>query len=117
MRIAVASNGLDVAEHFARCANFNYYTTKSCIIVDSQNMPAQGLECAEYAHLMSGIDVDVLVCDRIGPAARKAFEDLDIRVVDGAKGNALEAAQDYLDGKLTSDGATCIACCDKDLDD
>lgn len=96
MRIAVASNGLDIAPHFAQCLNFNYYTTKSYEIVDSQNIPAQGSSGEEYAQLMDKIGVDTLICDDIGPACRGSFESRGIGVVSGAKGNALKAAQAYV---------------------
>lgn len=99
MRIAVASDGLDVAQHFSQCLNFNYYTTKSYQIVDSQNLPNQGLSAEETARTMRTIDVDALVCGQIAPASAEAFEQHDIEVMTGASGNALQAAQTYLDKK------------------
>jgi predicted Fe-Mo cluster-binding NifX family protein len=96
MRIAVASCGLEIAPCFSQCLNFNYYTTKSCEIVDSQNIPAQGLSGTEYAKLMDSIDVDTLICGSIPPATREAFEAYGIGIVAGAQGNALKAAEYYV---------------------
>lgn len=96
MRIAVASNGLEIAPHFAQCLNFNYYTTRSYEIVDSQNIPAQGSSGEEYARLMDRVGVDTLICDGIDPATQSAFESRSIGVVSGARGNALKAASAYV---------------------
>ena len=95
MRIAVASNGLDIAPHFAQCLNLNYYTTRSYEIAESQNIPAQGCSGDEYAQLMDKIGVDTLICDGIAPDVKSAFEAHGIGVVTQAKGNALKAAEAY----------------------
>jgi len=96
MRIAVASDGLEIAPCFSQCLNFNYYTTKSYEIVESQNIPAQGLSGAEYAKLMDSIGVDTLICGSIPSAAREAFEKHGIGIVAGAQGNALKATEYYV---------------------
>ena len=99
MRIAVASNGLDVAENFPQCLNFNYYTTKSYEIAESQNIPAQGLTGEEYADLMERIAVDTFICHSITPAHKSAFEDRGIEVVSGASGRAMQVAESYVQKK------------------
>lgn len=96
MRIAVASCGLDIANSFIQSQNFNYYTTISCQIVASQNMPEQGVSPEEHADLMSKMDVDVLICNEISDSAREAFEAHSITVIDGKTGNALQAAEEYV---------------------
>jgi predicted Fe-Mo cluster-binding NifX family protein len=103
MKIAVASNGLDIALHFSQCLNFNYYTTKSYEIIDSQNIPAQGLSGEEYAQLMDRLGIDVIMCDCIEPATKEAFEEHGIGVVNGAQGNALKAAEAYVESKAEAE--------------
>ena len=39
MRIAVASKGLDVSNHFGCCTNFNYYKVIDNQLVDSEISP------------------------------------------------------------------------------
>lgn len=99
MRIAVASNGLEVAECFPQCLNFNYYTTKSYEIAETQNLPAQGITGEEYAELMNRIDVDVFICHALSAAHASEFQKYGIEVVTGASGRAMQAAQDYVDKK------------------
>ena len=97
MRIAVASDGLDVAQHFSQCLNFNYYTTQSYQIIDSQNIPAQGLSAEEYAQLMEGIGIDALIGNNISPDAQEAFSLRGIDIVSPASGRAIDAAAAYID--------------------
>lgn len=99
MRIAVASDGLDVAQFFPQCQNFNYYTTKSYEIAESQNLPAQGLTGEEYAKLMDRIDVDVFICHAMSAADMNAFEEHGIEVVIDASGRAMQAAESYVQKK------------------
>lgn len=96
MRIAVASSGLDIAASFLQCDNFNYYTTKSCEIVASQNIPEQGMSPEEYAKLMEDMEVNVLICNEISDVAKAAFEERSIVVVSEKQGNALQAAEEYV---------------------
>ena len=102
MRIAVASDGLDVADDFLQSRNFNYYTTQSFELADSKNIPAEGITCEEYASLMEQIGIDALICNGITPACKIAFEDVGITVAEGVRGNALEAAQDFLTDQAKS---------------
>lgn len=108
MRIAVASRGLEIASSFIQSQNFNYYTTISCQIVASQNMPEQGVSPEEHADLMRKMDVDVLICDEISDSARTTFEEQGIKVVEGKTGNALQAAEEYV---------AHVAECDDECDD
>ena len=96
MRIAVASSGLDISSSFSTCENFNYYTTKSCEIVASQNIPAQGLSPEEYAELMEQVGVTALICGEMGAMSREAFESHSILVVSDKQGNALQAAEELV---------------------
>ena len=93
MRIAVASDGLNVADNFMQSKNFNYYTTTGFEVDDSKNIPIEGINCEEYPSLMALIGIDALICNVITPRYRLAFEDKGITVHDGAQGNALEAAR------------------------
>lgn len=97
MRIAVASDGLSIAQHFSQCLNFNYYTTCSYQIIESQNIPAQGVTAEEYARLMDHIGVDALIVNHISPTARATFLEHGIEVVESQEGLAIEAAERYID--------------------
>ncbi|MCH4183904.1 MAG: hypothetical protein LKF61_00255 [Eggerthellaceae bacterium] len=99
MRIAVASEGLDVAPQFAQCANFNYFTTKSFEIVDSQNIPFRSCTIDDCVRLFKTIGTDAIICDSISTVSQRILTDQGFEVVQQAHGNALQAAQRYIDAR------------------
>ncbi|MEG0070315.1 MAG: NifB/NifX family molybdenum-iron cluster-binding protein [Raoultibacter sp.] len=96
MRIAVASDGLDISQHFGHCDNYNYYTVSDGVIVDCQNMPSLGHLYGSMAPLMKDLDVGVLITGGIGASAKDAFDAHGIEVVTGATGTARQAVENYL---------------------
>ena len=101
MRIAVASEGLDVSSHFSCCTNFNYYK-----MVDSRNLPSQGHLCGSQANFLRQIDVKILICGAISKKEIESMENAGIKVVAGASGRAFEVVEKYL-----KDNPTEVAAC------
>ena len=98
--VVVASEGLGVSGRCGYCTNYNYYRIENGRIVDSQNLPAKGRVDEKYATIFSQLGVDVVVVGEIGDKACRSFTDRDIIMARGAQGRAIQAAQDFLDGKL-----------------
>lgn len=97
MRIAVASEGLDVSSHFGCCTNFNYYKVEDNQLVDSRNLPSQGHLCGSQANFLRQIEVKVLICGAISEKDADSMRQAGITVVPGASGRAIAAANAYLD--------------------
>lgn len=104
MRIAVASEGLDVSSHFSCCTNFNYYKIEHGEMVDSRNLPSQGHLCGSQANFLRQIEVKVLICGSISAKDIESMNNAGIEVVSGASGRAIKAADAYLKGELNSSG-------------
>ena len=102
MRIAVASEGLDVCRHFGCCTNFNYYKVENGQLVDSRNLPSQGHLCGSQANFLRQIEVKVLLCDTISPKDAANMEQAGITVVPGYSGRALTAAESYVSAAPSS---------------
>jgi predicted Fe-Mo cluster-binding NifX family protein len=98
--VVVASEGLDVSKTRGYCTNYNYYPIVNGRIADSQNLPAKGAVGEKYAVIFSQLGVDVVVVGDIGERACRSFTDRGIAIARGASGRAIDAAQDFLDGKL-----------------
>lgn len=109
MRIAVASEGLDVSSHFSCCTNFNYYKIEHGEMVDSRNLPSQGHLCGSQANFLRQIDVKVLICNHITAKEAESMERAGIKVVPGATGRAIKACAAYLEGKLNNPSPTASA--------
>ena len=61
MRIAVASEGLDVSPYFRHCASFTCYKIECGIIVECQNMPNPHQTPARLAAVLRELDVNTLI--------------------------------------------------------
>ena len=96
MRIAVASEGLDVSKHFSSCTNFNFYKVENNELVDSRNLPSQEHLCGSQANFLRQIEVRVLICGTISERDIEIMNKAGITVVTGASGRALKAADAYL---------------------
>ena len=103
MRIAVASEGLDVSSHFGCCTNFNFYKVENGELVDSRNLPSQGHLCGSQANFLRQIEVKVLLCGTISDKDAESMKAAGTTVVKGVKGRAIEAALDYLQHASTEE--------------
>lgn len=96
MRIAVASEGLDVAASFSHCASFTCYQVERGIVVECQNMPNPFLPVAHLANLLNELDVSVLIVDTIEDHEIAIMLSAGIEVITHQRGTAREAMQSYL---------------------
>lgn len=107
MRIAVASEGLEVSQNFGRCASYMCYTVKCGVIVECQNMPNPNLPMSRLVPLLRDLDVTVLIVGAIDYDTANVFCCADIEVIAGASGSAREVAQAYLTHTLTGVDELC----------
>ncbi len=103
MRIAVASDGLDVSLHGDRCESYTCYTVDRGIITQCQNTPNPCLPPNLTADLLKQLGVSVFVVHVLDPKFRGAFERAGIDVVTGAFGSAHRAVEDCLASMLLGD--------------
>lgn len=96
MRIAVASEGLDVSPHFGHCASFTCYKIECGIITECQNMPNPHQGARRLAPLLRELDVRVLITGIIEREAVEALQAADIEVAANRSGSARAAAEAYL---------------------
>lgn len=96
MRIAVASEGLDVSPYFRHCASFTCYKIECGIIVECQNMPNPHQTPARLAAVLRELDVNTLITGTIERDTVDALRAADIDVVANQKGSARAAAEAHL---------------------
>ena len=96
MRIAVASEGLEVAPRFRQCASYMCYRVDRGIIVECQNLP-NPVEMGVDTLIVGAIDYDVA----------NVFCHAGIEVRAGAHGSAREVVQAYLTRTLTGVDELC----------
>ena len=101
MRIAVASEGLEVAPRFRQCASYMCYRVERGIIVECQNLPNPGLAAPKLVALLVEMGVDTLIVGAIDYDVANVFCHAGVEVIAGAHGSAREVVQVYITRTLT----------------
>lgn len=107
MKIAVASEGEMVTEHFGHCEGFNIFDAENNKIVKSETIANPGHKPGFLPNFLNDMGVNVIIAGGMGSGAIEIFDEKGIEVVTGARGIAKVAAEQYISGKLKSTGSVC----------
>ncbi len=107
MKIAVASEREMVTEHFGHCINFNIFQTENDKIISSQSIANPGHKPGFLPNFLNDMGVNVIIAGGMGGGAVDIFNEKNIEVIVGARGEAKQAAEQYLLGALKSTGSVC----------
>lgn len=107
MKIAVASEGNMVTEHFGHCTNFNVYETVDNAIIKGESIPNPGHKPGFLPNYLADLGVNVIISGGMGGGAVDIFNARDIEVITGAMGKAEVAVSKFLAGELLSTGSIC----------
>jgi predicted Fe-Mo cluster-binding NifX family protein len=107
MKIAVASEGEMVTEHFGHCKSFSIFDAENNKIVKSETIANPGHKPGFLPNFLNHMGVNVIIAGGMGSGAIEIFDEKGIEVVTGARGNAKVAAEQYISGKLKSTGSVC----------
>ena len=107
MKIAVTYDNGNIFQHFGKTENFKVYEVEDNQVVSSEVIGSNGTGHGALAGLLSEQGVDVLICGGIGGGAQAALAEAGVELCSGAEGDVDAAVEAYLNGTLTSAGATC----------
>lgn len=107
MKIAVASEKEMVTEHFGHCEGFMIFDTENNQIVKSETIANPGHKPGFLPNFLADRGVNVIISGGMGGGAVEIFNERNIEVIVGAKGNAKAAVEAYLAGSLKSSGSVC----------
>ena len=107
MKIAVASEGKTVTEHFGHCEGFTIFDAENNQIKSKQFVPNPGHRPGFLPVFLHDKGVKVIISGGMGGGAVDIFNEKGIEVIIGASGEAEKAVNDYLQGKLESTGSIC----------
>ena len=107
MKIAVASEKEMVTEHFGHCEGFMIFDTENNQIVKSETIANPGHKPGFLPNFLADHGVNVIISGGMGGGAVEIFNERNIEVIVGAKGNAKAAVEAYLEGSLKSTGSVC----------
>lgn len=107
MKIAVASEGKNVTEHFGHCVNFMIYDVADGKITSETSVPNPGHKPGFLPNFLADMGVNVIISGGMGGGAVDIFNARNVEVVVGASGDARAAVRRYLAGDLITTGSIC----------
>ena len=100
MRISVNYDNGQIFQHFGRTEMFKLYDVEDGKVVAEQMLPGAEEGHSALAEQLKNNHVDVAICGGLGMGMLNALEAAGIEVCANVTGNADEAVQAYLAGKL-----------------
>ena len=100
MKIAVTYENGNVFQHFGHSAQFKIYETENGEVIRAEVVDTNGSGHGALAGFLQMYNVNVLICGGIGAGAKNALTQAGIQLFGGVQGNADQAVNDYLAGKL-----------------
>lgn len=107
MKIAVASEGNKVTEHFGHCENFNIYEVEDKKIIKHESISNPGHKPGFLPNYLNDRGINVIISGGMGGGAIDIFNEKKIEVIVGVSGDAKENVLLYLKGELISTGSVC----------
>ena len=100
MRIAVTYENGNIFQHFGHTEQFKVYDVQDGKIVAAQVVDTNGSGHGALAGVLTALNADVLICGGIGGGAQMALAAAGIQRFGGVSGNADEAVQAFIEGRL-----------------
>jgi predicted Fe-Mo cluster-binding NifX family protein len=107
LRIAVACENGKVSAHFGHCPEYKLYDVLDGKVGASSTLANPGHQPGVLPGYLASHGVNCIIAGGMGPRAVQLFEQNNIEVVLGAKGNVDEVVSKYLDGSLKLGKSTC----------
>lgn len=107
MRIAIASEGKNVTEHFGHCVNFLIYDVKNGKITNEESIPNPGHKPGFLPNFLADRGINVIISGGMGEGAIDIFNKRNVEVVVGASGDGETAVKNYLNKDLKTTGSVC----------
>ena len=107
MKIAVASEGKNVTEHFGHCEVFIIFTVENKKIISQEIIQNPGHKPGFLPVFLYEKGVNVIISGGMGGGAVEIFNEKKIEVITGASGDAENSVKNYLAGSLKSTGSVC----------
>ena len=107
MKIAVACEKEMVTGHFGHCENFNVFETENEAIKGKVSVPNPGHRPGFLPNYLNDMGVNVIISGGMGGGAIDIFNEKNIEVIVGARGDSTAVVEAYLRGELESTGSVC----------
>lgn len=107
MRLAIATDGKNVSEHFGHCEGFQLYQIEDGKIIQSKFVKNPGHKKGFLPAFLADIGVSAIISGGMGKGAIDIFNERGIDIFTGAQGENDDIAKSFADGTLVSTGSIC----------
>ncbi|MBP2132332.1 putative Fe-Mo cluster-binding NifX family protein [Methanomicrobium sp. W14] len=107
MKIAVAKEDENVAEHFGHCTEYAFFDVEDGKIAGREDLKSPEHAPGVIPKFLKENGADVVLACGIGQGALDLFSEMGIKVYIGVQGSIDSAIKSYLDGTLTSGSNFC----------
>lgn len=111
MKIAVATDGKMVAQHFGHCPEYTIAEVEDGKILMIELIPNPGHEPGFLPKYLGGLGIKCIIAGEMGGRAQSLFADNGIETFVGISGEVKAVLEDYLKGDLISGESTCTHDC------
>jgi predicted Fe-Mo cluster-binding NifX family protein len=108
MKIAIPTDGKNVAPHFGRCPDFTILEVKGDEIISRDVIENPGHQPGYIPEFLKGMGVDTIIAGGMGPRAIEMFGKNDIGYILGAEGDIEDVVRSYMKGELKSSKSPCV---------
>jgi predicted Fe-Mo cluster-binding NifX family protein len=107
MRVAISTDGNNVAAHFGRCPSYTIVDIEDNKVVNTKIVENPGHMPGAIPQLMNEMDVNVMIAGGMGPRAINFFNEYEIQTVVGIQGKIDDVIEAMLAGKLEGAESLC----------
>jgi len=107
MRVAVSTEGGQVAQHFGRCPEYTIVEIEGDKIVSKEVIPNPGHQPGFLPGYLASNGVNVIIAGGMGPRAQGLFAQHNIQTILGVSGPVDQVIDDFLQGKLEGGESLC----------
>lgn len=109
MKIAIATEEVNVSSHFGRCENFTIVEIENSKVKSRVNLNTVGNQHGLLPTFLLSQGVNVVIAGGMGEGARQNLLLNNIKIISGVSGNIDDAINTYLDGSLKSNDVGCLS--------
>lgn len=109
MKLAIAAQGDQVAQHFGHCESFVFFDVEDGRIAGQTRVDNPGHKPGFLPNFLADRGAQVVVSGGMGGGAVDIFAERGVQVIVGVEGDVQDAALRFARGQLESTGQVCSA--------